>query len=52
MTPATAHLLLDASLACDAWQRFGKGGHPAGLNIIDCGSYALAIQAGVPARRW
>lgn len=31
-----------AALAVDAWQRFGKGRHPAGLNIIDCCSYALA----------
>jgi ribonuclease VapC len=37
-----------AALAVDAWQRFGKGRHPAGLNIIDCCSYALTIQAGVP----
>jgi len=37
-----------AALAVDAWQRFGKGRHPAGLNIIDCCSYALAIQAGAP----
>lgn len=37
-----------AALTFDAWQRFGKGRHPAGLNIIDCCSYALAIQAGVP----
>ena len=25
-----------------AWQRFGKGNHPAGLNFGDCFSYALA----------
>lgn len=31
-----------AALAADAWERFGKGRHPAGLNIIDCCSYALA----------
>jgi ribonuclease VapC len=37
-----------AKLAIDAWQRFGKGRHPAGLNIIDCCSYALATQGGVP----
>jgi len=37
-----------AVLAVDAWQRFGKGRHPAGLNIIDCCSYALATQAGAP----
>jgi ribonuclease VapC len=37
-----------AALAFDAWQRFGKGRHPAGLNIIDCCSYALATHGGVP----
>lgn len=37
-----------AVLAVDAWQRFGKGRHPAGLNIIDCCSYALATHGGVP----
>ncbi|HOT24489.1 MAG TPA: type II toxin-antitoxin system VapC family toxin [Thermoleophilia bacterium] len=31
-----------AVLASDAWQRFGKGRHPAALNILDCCSYALA----------
>ncbi len=25
-----------------AWRRYGKGRHPAGLNIGDCCSYALA----------
>lgn len=34
-----------AALAIDAWQRFGKGRHPAGLNIIDCCSYALAARS-------
>ena len=37
-----------AMLAIDAWQRFGKGRHPAGLNIIDCSSYALAASAALP----
>ena len=37
-----------AALAIDAWRRYGKGRHPAGLNIIDCCSYALATQAGAP----
>jgi len=37
-----------AVLAVDAWQRFGKGRHPAGLNIIDCCSYALAAHARRP----
>lgn len=29
-----------------AWRRYGKGRHPAGLNIGDCCSYALAKSAG------
>lgn len=29
-------------LAREAYQRFGKGYHPAGLNFGDCCSYALA----------
>ena len=37
-----------AALASDAWRRFGKGRHPAGLNIIDCCSYALAREARRP----
>lgn len=28
--------------ARQAWRRFGKGRHPAGLNIGDCCAYALA----------
>jgi ribonuclease VapC len=31
-----------AEIAMDAWRRFGKGRHPAGLNLGDCASYALA----------
>lgn len=31
-----------AGLARDAFLRFGKGRHPAGLNYGDCFSYALA----------
>lgn len=37
-----------AELAREAWQRFGKGRHPAGLNIGDCCSYAVARHAGLP----
>jgi ribonuclease VapC len=33
-----------AEIARDAWDRFGKGRHPAALNIGDCCSYALASQ--------
>ncbi len=31
-----------ARVAVAAWRRFGKGRHPAGLNLGDCFSYALA----------
>jgi len=31
-----------AELALDAWRRYGKGRHPAGLNLGDCAAYALA----------
>jgi len=35
-------------LALDAFRRYGKGRHPAGLNFGDCFSYALAKAAGEP----
>jgi ribonuclease VapC len=31
-----------AALAIEAFRAYGKGRHPAGLNIGDCFSYALA----------
>lgn len=34
--------------ATDAWRRFGKGRHPAGLNYGDCFTYALAEETGHP----
>jgi ribonuclease VapC len=37
-----------ATLARDAWRRFGKGRHPAGLNLGDCISHALARATGEP----
>lgn len=37
-----------ARAALAAWRRFGKGRHPAGLNLGDCFSYALAQTQGVP----
>lgn len=36
------------ALALDAFGRFGKGRHPAGLNFGDCVSYALAKATGEP----
>lgn len=35
-------------LARAAWRSFGKGRHPAGLNIGDCCSYALSQFSGEP----
>lgn len=37
-----------AELALDAWRRFGKGRHPANLNMGDCAAYALARFIGEP----
>jgi len=35
-------------VAREAWRRFGKGRHPARLNICDCLAYALAKATGEP----
>lgn len=35
-----------AEIALDAWRRYGKGRHPAGLNMGDCASYALSKLLG------
>ena len=37
-----------ADLACDAFRRYGRGRHPANLNIGDCFAYALAKATGEP----
>jgi ribonuclease VapC len=37
-----------ARLARDAFRRFGRGRHPAGLNFGDCFSYALARALSEP----
>jgi ribonuclease VapC len=37
-----------AEMAREAWRRFGKGRHAAGLNFGDCFSYALAKATGEP----
>lgn len=37
-----------ANVAFNAWLRYGKGRHRAGLNLGDCFSYALAHQFGEP----
>jgi ribonuclease VapC len=35
-----------AGLAVQAWRRFGKGRHPAGLNLADCFAYGLTVSLG------
>lgn len=37
-----------ADIAADAFNRFGKGRHKAGLNICDCYTYATAFVAREP----
>ena len=37
-----------AEAARMAWRKFGKGKHPAGLNLGDCCVYALAKVTGEP----
>lgn len=39
---------VQADTAAAAWRRFGKGRHPAGLNLGDCFSYALAKLTAAP----
>jgi ribonuclease VapC len=36
------------SLATEAWLKFGKGRHPASLNIGDCCTYALSKETNEP----
>lgn len=43
VAPADAELV---QTAFAAWQRFGRGQHPAGLNFGDCFAYALAMRRG------
>ncbi len=38
--------IVQAELALDAWRRYGKGRHPAGLNLGDCAAYVLARFTG------
>jgi ribonuclease VapC len=37
-----------AEIACEVFRRFGRGRHPAGLNIGDTFAYALAKATGEP----
>jgi ribonuclease VapC len=47
---ATLHEFDDAQarLATAAYERFGKGRHPAQLNLMDCAAYALARSLDAP----
>lgn len=45
VVPMTAE---HCEIARSAWKSYGKGRHPAGLNIGDCCSYALAKSTGEP----
>jgi ribonuclease VapC len=36
------------ALAMEAWRKFGKGNHPAGLNFGDCFAYACARHLAMP----
>ena len=38
----------EAAAALDAFERYGKGRHPAKLNMGDCFSYAVAKLHGMP----
>jgi ribonuclease VapC len=40
--------LSQARIARDAYRRFGRGNHRAGLNFGDCFAYALAKQRDLP----
>lgn len=45
IVPVTAH---QARFASEAFQRYGRGQHPARLNFGDCFSYALAKETSLP----
>jgi ribonuclease VapC len=45
IVPATR---MTGSEVADAYDRWGKGAHPAGLNVGDCFAYALARRLGGP----
>ena len=38
----------ESRLVADAYERWGKGVHPASLNFGDCFAYALAMARGCP----
>ncbi len=45
ISPVTEEI---ARIALEAWWRYGKGRHGAGLNFGDCFSYALSRATGEP----
>lgn len=45
IVPVTEATILKVT---DAYDRWGKGLHPAALNICDCFAYALAVEQGCP----
>ncbi len=45
IVPLTAE---QVELAREAYRRFGKGNHSAGLNLGDCATYALSRSTGEP----
>ena len=45
MVPVTEH---DAFKVAEAYARWGRGAHAAGLNYGDCFAYALARQRACP----
>jgi ribonuclease VapC len=45
VVPVTAE---QAGLAREAYRKYGKGNHPAKLNLGDCFAYALAKARGEP----
>jgi ribonuclease VapC len=47
-TEIVAVTAADAVRVAEAYRRWGKGLHPAGLNFGDCFSYALAEARGCP----
>ncbi|MDX2222317.1 MAG: type II toxin-antitoxin system VapC family toxin [Rhodospirillaceae bacterium] len=40
--------LKQGDIARDAYQKYGRGQHPAGLNFGDCFAYALSVATGEP----
>jgi ribonuclease VapC len=45
VVPLTASL---AEVARNTWRKYGRGNHPAKLNLGDCCSFALAAASGEP----